>query len=201
MCHPPIGKPLASVLEHGYVARDCSGNPEMRMWPVWATELSVTFHHAMESNTNNAFPPQPTPISHCLSFTSWSGFLMKKFMHLWQQPCHPPLPLKPISKYQSSVFPFFSSAFWLFTSHATADREGETMTWARLNSWEQAKIAVGHGHFRPKSCHSGNLSASRLLLQARTQDVFQDLRTIQFWKPLQIPFVLEELSIPTCHNQ
>lgn len=61
MCHPPIGKPLASVLEHGYVARDCSGNPEMRMWPVWATELSVTFHLAMESNTNNAFPPPPTP--------------------------------------------------------------------------------------------------------------------------------------------
>ena len=44
MCCPPVGRPLASVLEHSYVARDCSEeDPEMRMWPVQVTELSVTF--------------------------------------------------------------------------------------------------------------------------------------------------------------
>lgn len=176
MCRPPGGKPLASVLEHGYVARDCSGGvPEMRIWPVQATGLTATFH--------------PTMGEFILRF----GFLVKKIMHLWQRPWQSPSALKPNStSHLYFSFPLPSGSSPLLRLLIMRGKPWRV----RPNSWETAQIVVGHDLFRLESCHLSNLSASRLLLQARALNVFRYLRTILFGSPSKYSLSLRSFQYP-----
>lgn len=135
---------------------------EDRIWPVWATELTATFH--------------PTVVKFIFRFELLAK---KKITHLWQLPWHLPSALKPISAshlYFSFPLPSGSSHLMRLVMRGKLWR-------VRLSSWETAQTVVAYELFSLESCHLGNWSASCLLLQARPQNVFQDLSTVLFGPP------------------
>lgn len=135
---------------------------EDRIWPVRATELTATFH--------------PTVVKFIFRFELLAK---KKITHLWQLPWHLPSALKPISTshlYFSFPLPSGSSHLMRLVMRGKLWR-------VRLSSWETAQTVVAYELFRLESCHLGNWSVSCLLLQARPQNVFQDLSTVLFGPP------------------
>lgn len=164
MCWPPGGKPLALVLERGCVAKGSGGDPEMR----------IGYGQCGLQSSLQLFIPQWLNLSSDLSCLQ-----KKKITHLWQLPWHLPSALKPISAshlYFSFPLPSGSSHLMRLVMRGKLWR-------VRLSSWETAQTVVAYELFSLESCHLGNWSASCLLLQARPQNVFQDLSTVLFGPP------------------
>lgn len=182
MCCPPGGKPLASVLERGCGARDCSGgDPEM--WIGYG-------QYRLQSSLQLSIPQR-------LNLSSGWSFLWKN--HAFVTTALAPAFSPKAWQHQPPLF-LFSSAFWLFTSHEIGDCEGETMTsqakFLRHNSDCGGLRAFQTGKLPPEL-----LECKQAATASQATECFPGPEDLPTWKPLQILFVLEKLSVSMWHNQ